>query len=183
MSLASQYSRPVLTILLNTLERPEQATPVTNRIMEAILHLAKHAPHIWCEDNLLAVVKHCSRISDGTPPADRKQILRCLAGLMAHPHALSIQPVIVSRLFADYVFTDVELTNEVKVEAMSVIGQMGTTDRNPRERRVSGPLAIVCGKRLILTGLQDHAAAIKRENSEAFASSHCHPLDADEFGS
>lgn len=135
-ALTKLYSKPLLDALLRSLKTFTTVGKGCNTCLEAINHLTRSCSHVWDLDVLAETVRQLQRLSSYASPKELAQVLSCMASLMSIPASFPLQGEMMQYAFRQYLFSGTVPEPVVKTAVASLLGSIGTADRNPITNRV-----------------------------------------------
>jgi hypothetical protein len=135
-ALSKLYSKPLLNALISSLKACTTVGKGCNTCLEAISHLTRSCAHIWNLENLRETVQQLQRLSSYASPRELARVLSCMASLMSIPASFPLQGEVMQYTFRQYLFGGTVPEPVVRAAVVSLLGSIGTADRNPITNRV-----------------------------------------------
>lgn len=135
-ALSKLYSKPILAALTSSLKACNTVGKGCKICLEAIGHLTRSCAQIWTLENLRETVGELQRLGSYASPTELARVLSCMASLMSIPASSPLQEEIMQYTFRQYLFGGTVPEPIVKAAVVSVLGSIGTADRNPITNRV-----------------------------------------------
>ncbi|KAJ9099964.1 hypothetical protein QFC21_003972 [Naganishia friedmannii] len=129
-ALSRMYSRPILDYLLRRLKACSTIGKGCTTCLETIGHLARSCSHVWDVEILSEALNQIQRLSSYASPKEAAGALACMASLMSIQESYTLQDGIMQYAFGHYLFSEITPEPSVKIGVMSLIGSVGTADRN-----------------------------------------------------
>lgn len=136
-SLSTLYSKPLLEALINSLKTFNTIGKGCDTCLEAIAHVTISCGHVWGLSKLSETVAQLQRLTSYASPKELARVLSCMASLMSLPASFPLQESVMQNTFRQYVLCETLAEPVVKAGVVTLIGTIGTADRNPITKRVS----------------------------------------------
>ncbi|KAI5450344.1 hypothetical protein NCC49_003127 [Naganishia albida] len=134
-ALSKLYSKPILAALTSSLKACNTVGKGCKICLEAIGHLTRSCAQIWTLENLRETVGELQRLGSYASPTELARVLSCMASLMSIPASSPLQEEIMQYTFRQYLFGGTVPEPIVRAAVVSVLGSIGTADRNPITNR------------------------------------------------
>ena len=137
-SLSTVYSKPLLDTLIGGLKTFVTVGKGCNTCLEAISHVTASCGHVWDFDKISQTVEQLQRLtSHARSPKELASVLSCIASLMSLSTSFALQESVIQSAIQQHVINDTLPEPIVKAGVITLIGSIGTADRNPITKRVS----------------------------------------------
>jgi hypothetical protein len=137
-SLSRLYSKPVLESLIRSLKTFTTIGKGCDTCLQAISHVTASCSHVWDLNTITETVNQLQRLSSYASPKELARVLSCMAALMSIPTSFPLRESVMQNTFRQYVLSDTLAEPVVKTGVVTLIGTIGTADRNPITKRVRG---------------------------------------------
>ena len=134
-ALSKLYSRPILDHLLGRLNSYSTIGKGCTTCLDTIAHLARSCSHVWDVNILSEALGQIKRLSSYSSPKEAASALACMASLMSIQESHTLHHGIMHYCFSHYLFSEITPETSVKIGVMSLIGSVGTADRNALSNR------------------------------------------------